>query len=277
MKQSQKKKLAVLLITAMLFTLLPAGAFAADTTDTTENAVTLNIADGNITINATGYTVGDTGTPDFTGSYKITGNSTSTSNSIVVTGGKHDITLDNVVINSSGCAFALKGNADVTLTLKETNTLQSGSYAAGIHVPAGTKLTIKGEGTITANGGNYGTGIGGGYKGSTGTIEICGGTVIAKGGYTGAGIGSSWEGTGGTIVISGGTVTATGNSSGAGIGGGNLNRGGVTVIISGGTVTAKGGNNAAGIGSGYSGTPGVIAISGGTVTATGGFRGAGMS
>ena len=32
MKQSQKKKLAVLLITAMLFTLLPAGAFAADTT-----------------------------------------------------------------------------------------------------------------------------------------------------------------------------------------------------------------------------------------------------
>ena len=84
MKQSQKKKLAVLLITAMLFTLLPAGAFAADTPG--NEVKTLNIADGNITITDTGYTVGDATTEtEFTGSYKITGNSTSTGNSIVVT------------------------------------------------------------------------------------------------------------------------------------------------------------------------------------------------
>ena len=108
----------------MLFTLLPAGAFAADTTG---NEVTLDITKANIKITDTGYTAeGATTETEFTGSYKITGNSTPTGNSIVVTGGKHDITLDNVVINSGGCAFALKGNADVTLTLKETNTLQSG-------------------------------------------------------------------------------------------------------------------------------------------------------
>ncbi len=320
MKQSQKKKLAVLLITAMLFTLLPAGAFAADTTG--NEVKTLDITQGDITINATGYTVGDATTEtDFTGNYKITGSGASTGNRIVVTGGEQNITLDNVSISSGGCAFALQNGANVTLNLVGENTLQSGGTNAGIHVPAGTALTIKGDGnlkaqggtydeyggagiggagdkttsgsfgtitlqgtgTITATGGKNGAGIGGGYKGEGGTIEICSGTVNAHGGSNGACIGGGQYGAGGTIIISGGIVKAiesiSRSNGAAGIGGGYWGPGGGTILISGGEVTAKGNSFAAGIGSGqieYGGTGSTIVITGGKVTATGGTNAAGI-
>ncbi|MFQ9600403.1 MAG: hypothetical protein ACLRZ3_12445, partial [Flavonifractor plautii] len=46
-----------------------------------------------------------------------------------------------------------------------------------------------------------------------------GGNVTASGGEDAAGIGGGWKGSGGTITIHGGSVTATGGGSAAGIGG----------------------------------------------------------
>ena len=128
---------------------------------------------------------------------------------------------------------------------------------------------------MTATGGSYAAGIGGGWKGSGGTVTIHGGSVTATGGGSGAGIGGGKEGSGGTITIHSGNVTATGGHDAAGIGGGYSGSGG-TITIHGGNVTASGGIGAAGIGGGYHGSGGTITIHGGTVKAIGGEEAAGI-
>ncbi len=167
---------------------------------------------------------------------------------------------DNVI-----CAFEVLGT--VNITLNGTNKLESGENKAGLHVEAGNSVTINGTGSLTAIGGNYAAGIGGGKDGDGGTIKISGGTVTAKGGNSAAGIGGGGNsaagigggenGASGTIEISGGTVTATGDGGGAGIGGGENGASG-TIEISGGTVTATGKGGGAGIGGGKYGSGGTF-------------------
>ncbi|VDN47105.1 putative Ig domain-containing protein [Petrocella atlantisensis] len=203
---------------------------------------------------------------------------TTTGNKVVVDGVLANITIDTVDIqHSSGfiSAFELINAANVTLTLEGSNILKSNSNFAGMGVGIGQSVTIKGTGSLTATGGNYGAGIGGGNNGAGGIITIEGGTVNAAGGLSGAGIGGGYYGAGGDITISGGTVTATGGNNGAGIGGGT-NRSGGDVIISGGTVTATGGRSGSGIGGGSFGAGGNIAILGGDVFATAGEYGGGI-
>ena len=95
-----------------------------------------------------------------------------------------------------------------------------GSRAAAMrpsneHESKGT-LTIKDDndtkGSLTAEGGKDGAGIGGGYESGAGNIEITGGTVEAVGGEGAAGIGGGVYGPGRDIEISGGKVSATGGS-----------------------------------------------------------------
>ena len=160
------------------------------------------------------------------------------------------------------------------------------SYQAGIgsndydddETVKGAGTIIIYGGTITAQGGSDGAGIGGGNEAHGGTIHIYGGTVNATGGSDAAGIGTGdeYEGSNPTrITIYGGTVTATGGNYGAGIGGGDDVDGG-TVSIYGGTVTATGDEDAAGIGGGEDGNGGNVTVYGGTVTAQGGIGGAGI-
>ena len=201
-----------------------------------------------------------------------------------------DVTLNGVNIDVTvpyyACAFAVEGNGTANITLSGSNLLTSASARAGLEVPENAECTIMGgsSDTLTATGGNYSAGIGGGDNGSGGTIIISGGTVTANGGNGsggGAGIGGGNAGSGGDITISGGTVKATGGNYSAGIGGGYRRSGG-TITISGGTVTANGGAGSSGggggggIGGGMSGDGGTIEISGGTVNATGRDNGAGI-
>ncbi len=187
-----------------------------------------------------------------------------------------DLTLDGVKIaNGSNWLCALTfTDAGNTLTLLGANTLQSGTYEPGICVGAGDALTIKGTGSVSAEGGTYAAGIGGGIYSDCGSITIESGTVSANGGSNAAGIGGGESGAGGTILIKDGNVTAATIGSGAGIGTGSEGVGG-TIMIEGGTVHATGGMSGAGIGSGYSGTTELITISGGTVTAIGNGGGGG--
>jgi len=195
------------------------------------------------------------------------------------------VTLSNLTLRATDndqCAFALGKNANVSLVLAGANTLDSGANRAGLEVPAGTSLAITNApddstGSLTATGGSNGAGIGGGYDGAGGTVEVYGGVVTATGGSSAAGIGgganSYWgprSAHGGAVTISGGTVTATGSGNGAGIGGGDYGAGG-TVSISGGKVSATGGDYGSGIGGGYEGTGGTATIAGGTVVAQGGY------
>jgi len=186
-----------------------------------------------------------------------------------------DTTLDERV--------TVSGN--VTLEMAKGTTL---TCEKGISVSRGNSLTIQGSGTlITDASDQYGAaGIGGNSQSQTiaGSVTINSGTVTAIGGEYGAGIGGGiYSSTGNSITINGGNVTATGGYGGAGIGGGgNYFRTGSsgsvgTITINGGTVTATGGTTGAGIGSGggnaknpeyEGGNAEAIIIRGGKVTAT---------
>ena len=132
---------------------------------------------------------------------------------------------------------------------------------------------------VTAYGGKYGAGIGGGQDRNNKYTEINGGTVKAYGGRSGAGIGGGEGGGNEKIVINGGDVYAKGGAFGAGLGGGEHEYGGAfggTVEIHGGKVEAKGGEHAAGIGAGEDGSGLTFTMTGGDVTATAGEGAAGV-
>lgn len=225
-----------------------------------------------------------------------------------------NVTLDNVNIDASDTdKAAIHTEGNVTLELDGDNTLTGGEGHAALEkystapnnvADENYTLTLQDEttgdgktGSLTANGGAGGAGIGGGdgsadsYSSALGkriTITGEGTSVTATGGAAGgAGIGGGQNGQGYRIDISGGVqVEATG---GAGIGGGTdifgYGCGGVgsNITISGGIVTANGGaEGGAGIGGGKgtaasakSGGSGVT-ITDGTVTANGGKGAAGI-
>ena len=177
--------------------------------------------------------------------------------------------------NGGGCAVEISGG---------TVTATGGQYGAGIgggYGGTGGTNIISG-GTVAATGGRYGAGIGGGLGGAGGAVTISGVILTATGSdFYGAGIGGGGGGGGGVVTISGGTVTANGVLLGAGIGSGGYadassGGDGGTVTITGGSVTAGGGDFAAGIGGGDGDAGGTTTISGGEITATGGQYGTGI-
>ena len=179
-------------------------------------------------------------------------------------------TLSNQDINvTSGPAILCKGDATIILAgTNSVSTSAEGQPA--IYIPAGNTLTIRGTGSLTAKAtGEGGAGIGGGnsigygntYEGrlNCGNIVIEGCTVTAMGGQFGAGIGGGQFSSFGDITINGATVTATGGSHATGIGTGYYGYC-ADITISGGTVTATGSKVSAGIGGSYKGVCGNITI-----------------
>lgn len=211
-----------------------------------------------------------------------------------------DVTFKDLEIDRSasstaadGAAVSVSGNSSIELDGK--NTISSGMGHAGIEkADDNGTMTIKDDnnvsGSLTANGGFGGAGIGGGNNADGSDITITGGAIIANGGFGGAGIGGgsssiSGGGNGSDITISGGNVTANGGTAGAGIGGGDgdnangLNKKsdstgggrGSNITISGKNtiVNAEGGAEAAGIGGGRSGDADTIEITDSTVISSG--------
>ena len=190
---------------------------------------------------------------------------------------------DNVLKSGYDRAGLEKNTSKGTLTLKDDKEAGSGSLKAeggdcgagigGGECYNGENITITG-GSVTAFGGEWAAGIGGGDGGAAENITITGGTVTAAGGYYGAGIGG---GSGKNITITGGTVNAAGGWGGAGIGGGGWISGnggwvsGQNITITGGTVNADGGDCGAGIGGGKENSGSNVTVSGAAqVTATAG-------
>ena len=245
-----------------------------------------DIADGDITIVADndGQKVSQGTENDISDDNPvIIGNSATNTVSIVAEKDRTaNVTLSGANIDGStkgNAAVSTTGEGNVSIELDGDSTLKSGKGHAGLEKNNGGKLTIADEdknGKLTAEGGGYGAGIGGGYNGTGSDITISGGEVNATGGAYGAGIGGGYEAGGSDITISGGEVKATGGAFGAGIGGG-YEAGGSDIAISGGEVNATGGGAyGAGIGGGWGGSGSDISISGGEVKATGGSYGAGI-
>lgn len=156
--------------------------------------------------------------------FNITG--TTAEHTITVDGIDADITLDGVDIQlteENKCAFALENGAAVKLTLEDdtTNTLTSGNNCAGLQVPDGTTINIDGGGTLKANGGEGGAGIGGNLDIGGGNVTIRRGIITANGNWGGAGIGGGMGTAGGTLTITGGTIDA--GDIGCGMQGDNTN------------------------------------------------------
>ena len=121
-----------------------------------------------------------------------------------------------------------------------------------------TNITITGNADVSAAGGYYAAGIGGGGYGNAANITISGNAkVVAAGSNSGgAGIGGGDYGVGENIRITDhADVTAYGGNQGAGIGGGH-DCGGSVEISGDAKVFAKGLNAGAGIGSGHGMTSG---------------------
>lgn len=85
----------------------------------------------------------------------ITSGGSTTANTITVSSGTHNITLNNVTITSDAAApLELSGEVNVTLTLAGSNSLTATSTYAGIFVSEYTQLEITGEGSLAATGGS---------------------------------------------------------------------------------------------------------------------------
>ena len=214
-------------------------------------AKTWNIADGDITVKGASDESGNynnvkQGEKDFEkdeGETVITGESDKNTVTIDTSEGNVDVTFDDLKIDVSGktevdgsgktevdssgdspvdagkAAVTVQGDHDAAIELDGDNELKSGSHNAGLEKngnESSGKLTIKDDndtkGSLTAEGGKDGAGIGGGYESGAGNIEITGGTVEAVGGEGAAGIGGGVYGPGRDIEISGGKVSATGGS-----------------------------------------------------------------
>ena len=224
-----------------------------------------NLENGSIEITATAnagggttQTVSQGGSSAEDSNPTITSKGQQTGNTITINAGAGttaNVTIKdtNISPSSGNAAIKTEGKGNVNLNVEGTNSASSGDWHAGVEKSNGGKLTIgseSGEGKLTANGGEYGAGIGGGDAQSGNDITITGGEIIANGGGYGAGIGGGWYGNGSDITISGGEVTANGGRFAAGIGGG-WSGNGSDITISGGEVTANGGEAGAGIGGGY--------------------------
>ena len=299
----KKRKIVSTLLALLLLASLPVSALAAEW-DISKGDITVNAGSGGQTVTQGSQVDVPDSAPVITGS--------STENTLTINAEKDqtaNVTLSdvNIDVSSEGkAAVTTTGEGNVSIELNGDNTLKSGKGHAGLEKKNGGKLTIADEdknGKLTAEGGKYGAGIGGGDQGAGSGITITGGEIKATGGQYGAGIGGG-KGDGSDITISGGEVNATGGTSGAGIGGGYNGNGsdititdgevnatggkygagigggeygiGKDIIITGGEVNATGGRFSAGIGGGSRGTGSDITISGGEVNASGGVNGAGI-
>ena len=179
-----------------------------------------DIADGDITVkgasdgsgNYNEVKQGDNEFKKDEGDTVITGESKEHTVTIDTSKGDVDVTFDDLKIDVSGkkegdgssdspidksnAAVTVQGGGDATIELDGDNKLKSGSNNAGLeknkHESEGT-LTIKDDkgkdGSLTAEGGDDGAGIGGGIGSTGSSITIQGGTVEAVGGSNAAGIG----------------------------------------------------------------------------------------
>ena len=176
-----------------------------------------DIANGDITVKAgdaegkNKVSQGETIDKDDTNTV-ITGESDKNTVTIDTSKGDVDVTFDDLKIDVSGkkegdgsddspvqeskAAVTVQGDHDATIELDGDNELKSGGYKAGLEKngdESSGKLTIKDDkgkdGSLTAEGGFGGAGIGGGIESTGSNITIRGGTIEAVGGSNAAGIG----------------------------------------------------------------------------------------
>ena len=221
----KKRKIVSTLLALLLLASLPVSALAAEW-DISKGDITVNAGSGGQTVTQGSQVDVPDSAPVITGS--------STENTLTINAEKDQtasVTLSgvNIDVRDKGkAAVSTTGEGNVSIELNGGSTLRSGYEHAGLEKNNGGSLTIADEnknGKLTAKGGDYGAGIGGGWRGSGSDITISGGEVNATGGVNGAGIGGGCYGYGNNITVSGdaklkvqGGVEDNIDGAGAGIG-----------------------------------------------------------
>ena len=230
----KKRVLCCLLMLCMVITMAPAMAWAGEgdpetpETGSDTSAVTLNIADGSITITDKGYTQGDAETETAwdtsNSSHELTITGTSNANRIIVNGGNPVITLKDLTMSGVNVPIDLQANAKICL--KGNNKLNPNGKYPGIFIKNGGTLTVTeaSTGTLTITTSSNTAGIGtsdnkGGYT-AGGTVEINGGTItldrVGKANNAGSSLGAGYNGSMQKVAINGGMVTLKENITGKG-------------------------------------------------------------
>ena len=165
------------------------------TGESKEHTVTIDTSEGNVDVTFDDLKIDVSGKAEVDGSGKAEGDVSDKtevdgSDKAEVDGG------GDSPVRESNAAVTVKGDHDATIELDGKNELKSGSNNAGLEKnkqeSKGT-LTIKDDkgkdGSLTAEGGFGGAGIGGGIESTGSNITIRGGTIEAVGGSNAAGIG----------------------------------------------------------------------------------------
>ena len=175
-------------------------------------------------------------------------------NNIVLSGNKNHAGIEKADVNGTG-TLTIKDdvNDDGKLLAggyEDSAGIGGGSYHDGKSYGNTSNITITG-GDITAVGGVYGAGIGGGSDEDASNIRIEGNAHVAAFSNSGAGIGSGYFSNGNSdITITDHATVEAASLEGCGIGGSRLASGKATITISGNaSVKAEALDSAAAIGS----------------------------
>ena len=289
-------------------------------TETAHNTVTIDAKEGNtanVTLKDVHIETKSSWNDSGSAPIEIKGNGDTylelNGNNTVLSGSKNHAGIEKADVNGTGTLTIKDDVNDDNITAKTgteadtTGTLVAGGYENSAAIGGGgtsdtsctSNITITG-GKITANGGVYGAGIGGGDSGTGKNIRIEDNADVTAFGNGGAAIGSGYQSNGNSdITITDHATVDAASLDGCGIGGGLNAYGKATVTISGhasvhaqafgsqaaigsdtssatvniedhADVTAVGSGVAIGTGSGHDydgGTSTVINITGGTVNA----------
>ena len=221
-------------------------------TETTSNTVTIDAKEGN-TANVTLKDVDievDT-VKAKSGAIEIKGNGDTNlelnGNNTVFSGNEDHAGIEKADVNGTGTLTIkddLNDKGEEKTSTDEDSTLVAGgfensaaigggSYHDGKNYANTSNITITG-GDITASGGRYGAGIGGGCNGDASNIRIKGNADVAAFGDSGAAIGSGYHSTGNSdITITDHATVEAASEEGCGIGHGQDASGKATITISG--------------------------------------------
>lgn len=203
---------------------------------------------------------------------KITGRGVTTNTVFIKNNVTVNLILENVSIQSATflkAPLCIDNGETVQITLVGDNSLVGSDFMAGLQTSGRAKVSIVGDGKLTAKGGKDAAGIGGGWRASTpgshaGTLTIGGNVkILAEGGENAAGIGGGMEGGLKLLTVKDAAqITATGGAGGAGIGGGNGGQVSEIRLEGSGKLLATGGYGAAAIGGGNTGEVTRIEVTG---------------
>lgn len=282
--RERKKVYAIILIICITFSTILEGDFKQKI-KAAISTVELNLADGDITIEESGYRqVGEF--IKFKGQYIIYSENPDIIHKHwikAVGNSDYHLTIRNLNIDFSGTAAEVKdkvpleiqNTATVYLTIDGINQFKSGINTAALQVADTASVVIDGKGSLKANCIGNSAAIGGATGHSGGKITINSGTIQVDS-KNGAGIGSGSDAlSANKIIINGGTIqgeilNGNGLRTGALIGGGNNSSGGDIIINngiidSGEVTTFENSYLGAVIGGGNRGNSGNIEIKGGEI------------